>query len=87
MDEDSSQTVHIHPPSILCLVSKLGKSRKLVFIGLSPNTTEPLQINYGRKILDLKNNNIPQTLNVQIIKLILTCYSILHNFGQFQALD
>ena len=59
--------------------SFLGKSSKLVFLCLAPNTTENLKINYGRKIWDLKHHKIPHTLNVQIIKLILTCYSILAN--------
>ena len=43
--------------------SFLGKSSKLVFLDLVPNTTKPFQIHYGRKLCDLKNPKIPHTLN------------------------
>ena len=57
------QTFHTHPPSILCLVSKLGKGGKFVFLCLIPNTIEPLQISYGQILWDLKHPNRPHKLN------------------------
>ena len=66
-----AEIVHIPPPSILCLISKLGKSSKLVFLGFVPNTTEPLQNYYGSTLWDLKHPKRPRILNGQIIKLIL----------------
>ena len=87
MVEDFSQTVHISPPLILCLISKLGKRSELVFLSLVPNTTKSLQIYYGRKLWDLKHPKIPHTFNGRIRNLILTCYSSLHNSGQFLALN
>ena len=64
MVEDSSQIDHIHTPSILCLVLKLGKTSKLVFLGLVPNTTEAFQIYYGRNLWDLKNIKIPYKISM-----------------------
>ena len=72
--EDILQTSHTHPPSILYLVSKLGKRSKLVFLCLIPNITKRFQIYYGQILWDLKHPNRPHTLNGRIRKLIWTCY-------------
>ena len=63
--------------------SFLGKSSKLVFLHLAPNTTEPFQIPYVRTLWDLKNPNITYKLNGRIRELILTriqVCTILANF-------
>ena len=67
--------------------SFLGKSSKLVFLRFTPNTTEPFQIIYKKNLLDFKNTKISHTLNGKITKRILTCFSSLHIFFQFLALN